>query len=39
MLADGDIFGVRVGRTYKIPKLSVIAYVMGQILSNKTKSA
>lgn len=39
LLANGDIFSVRVGRTYKVPKVSVIAYMTGKSLSNKSKSA
>ena len=39
MLANGEIFSVRVGRSYKIPKVSVIDYVTGQSLSDKSKSA
>lgn len=39
LLANGNIFSVRVGRTYKIPKVSVIAYMTGKSLSGKSKSA
>ena len=39
LLADGKVFSVKVGRTYKIPKESVTAYITGQSLSDKTKSA
>lgn len=39
LLANGDIFSVRVGRTYKVPKVSVIAYMTGKSLSGKSKSA
>ena len=39
LLAEGKVFSVKVGRTYKIPKESVIAYMTGQPLSDKTKSA
>ena len=39
MLANGEIFSVRVGRSYKIPKVSVIAYLTGNVLSDKNKTA
>ena len=39
MLANGEIFSVKVGRSYKIPKVSVIAYLTGQPLSDQNKSA
>jgi len=39
LLADGEIFSVRVGRSYKITKVSVIAYLTGKSLSDKSKSA
>jgi len=39
LLAYSDIFSVRVGRSYKIPKVSVIAYLTGKPLSDKSKSA
>lgn len=39
LLANGEIFSVRVGRSYKIPKVSVIDYVTGQSLSGKNKTA
>ena len=39
MLANGDIYSVKVGRSYKIPKVSVIAYLTGQLLSDQNKSA
>lgn len=38
-LANGEIFSVRVGRSYKIPKVSVIAYLTGHVLSDKDKTA
>ena len=39
MLANGEIFSVKVGRSYKIPKVSVIAYLTGKPLSDQNKSA
>ncbi len=39
MLANGEIFSVRVGRSYKIPKVRVIAYLTGNKLSDKNKTA
>ena len=39
LLANGEIFSVRVGRSYKIPKMSVIAYLTGNVLSDKNKTA
>ena len=39
LLANGEIFSVRVGRSYKIPKMSVIAYLKGNVLSDKNKTA
>lgn len=39
MLANGDIYSVKVGRSYKIPKISVIAYLTGKPLSDQNKSA
>lgn len=39
MLANGKIFSVRVGRSYKIPKMSVIVYLTGNMLSGKNKTA
>lgn len=39
MLANGEIFSVKVGRSYKIPKISVIAYLTGKPLSDQNKSA
>ena len=39
LLANGEIFSVRVGRSYKIPKMSVIAQLTGNVLSDKNKTA
>ena len=39
LLADGHIYSVKVGRSYKIPKISVIAYLTGKPLSDQNKSA
>ena len=39
MLANGEIFSVKVGRSYKIPKVSVISYLTGQPLSDQNKNA
>ena len=39
LLADGDILSVRVGRSYKIPKVSVIAYLTGYVLFGKNRTA
>ena len=39
LLTNGEIFNVRVGRSYKIPKMSVIAYLTGNVLSDKNKTA
>ena len=39
LLANGEIFSVSVGRSYKIPMMSVIAYLTGNVLSDKNKTA
>ena len=39
LLANGEIFSVRVGRSQKIPKMGVIAYLTGNVLSDKNKTA
>ena len=39
MLVNGEIFSVKVGRSYKIPKVSVISYLTGQPLSDQNKNA
>ena len=39
LLANGDIYSVKVGRTYKIPKISVIDYLTKKPLSEQNKGA
>ena len=39
LLANGDIFSIRIGRSYKIPKVSVIAFLKGKPLLDQNKSA
>ena len=39
LLANGEIFSVRVGRSYNIPKMSLIAHLTGNVLSDKNKTA
>lgn len=39
MLANGDIYSVKVGRSYKIPKISVINYLTEKPLLDQNKGA